>query len=105
MQLATARKEGGKLEIAEYEIGEFGTPWRGRGFAVLKVGEPEPYHLFLGTPEVRCDCPGFSYLAAARANQAAWDAGEEVFQTQGCVHADALCRLLVAGWLDVPEAA
>ena len=105
---ATSRLEvtqGRKVQW--YTVVEFaGDPEYGRAFALAKA-DGTVYQLRCGSAGVDCSCAGETYLASAKANQRAWEAGEAVYPTYGCCHLDALVPLLNAGWLDltaIPEA-
>jgi hypothetical protein len=98
------RKSGWKVWPAEetYTVVETANDWGGRSFLVHKVGTGRSHNVFIGRGS-SCECEGNTFLSAAKANQAAYEAGEEVFPTVGCRHADALSALIGAGWLDLPE--
>lgn len=77
-----------------------------RAFEVVRQsGERsgEVYHLCVSRGGITCDCAGRSYEATARANAAAYYAGEEQFPSAGCIHSDAVKLLLAAGLFDFPE--
>lgn len=104
LTLRSGRTGTGKLATATYTLAEFAIDKPGRGFAVLKSGSPEAYHVFCGPQFGTCDCSGGTYLAAERANRRAWEAGAAVYDAT-CRHLDAVRVLLAAGWLDVEPVA
>jgi hypothetical protein len=87
--------------VTYYDVREFATDpgYGGRALELAKA-DGECYHLSIGRP-LTCDCPGETYKGTAKANQAAWEAGERVYRSHGCVHLDALVPLMAAGWFDL----
>lgn len=93
-------------KVKRYELREFtpGTGWDGRAWMVVKQESEsgECYEVFVGgRGEMSCSCAGQTYLAAAKANQRAFECGEAIVPTAGCVHLDSLLPLLRAGWFDL----
>ena len=101
----------GRLEVTRgkvvtvYEVAEIGAePEEGeawcRGFAVDKLarnGRPiETHHVRVSSLPGRttCDCAGFLSEASRRANERAWATGQPMYFTMGCVHADAVARMV-----------
>lgn len=100
LTITTAVKPWHKGERAVYSVAPQPCDWPGRSFLVAKIGTDRLHEVFIGADEVRCSCEGHEYLTSAKHNQRAYEQGEETFPTHGCVHADALAALVVAGWFD-----
>jgi hypothetical protein len=103
-RLTLVRQKGPKAKLAEtrYLVNEFPCDFSGRAFAVAKVGSSERYDVFLGTDgSSSCSCAGTSYESASKANGRAWEAGETLYPTKGCVHTDCLAALLLGGFFDL----
>lgn len=101
LKIATSRKEGGTLTVAEYAVEEFPNQHRGRSFYVKKVGEQDKYVAFIGDDGTcSCTCKGGNYESAEKADRKAFRCGEPVFRSKGCTHSDALSELVTHGWLD-----
>lgn len=99
-----AKKTGWKVAPpwVEYAVCEFPCDFAGRAFRVEKVGTDRLHDVFLGFDgSAACDCEANCYLTSAKANQRAYEAGEEVFTTKGCIHTDCLFALVSAGWFDL----
>jgi hypothetical protein len=93
-------------KVTVYDVAELDcdTGFPGRGFEVVKRGTGEVRHCLINRngQDHTCDCEGSTYLSAAKANQRAWEAGEETYPTAGCIHADAMLFLIRAGLVDLP---
>ena len=91
-----------KLTAATYSVVEVPCDGPGRCFVVAKLGTLDrTHHTYVGPDGVRCSCEGETYQTSAKHNQRAHEAGEAVYPTYGCVHADACEALLRAGWFDL----
>lgn len=96
-------KEGWKVWPAEtvYRVTEFPCDFKGRAFCLEKIGTNRKHELFIGHDgSAACHCEGETYQSATKADQKAYERGDRVYRSKGCLHLDALSLLVSAGWLD-----
>lgn len=104
-----SRTAGSRPTNSYYAVREFRCEHAGRAFRVAKArsvsdasaGSEAVHETKLGAGlGATCTCEGATYEASAKANGRAWEAGDDLHPTLGCVHLDALHALLTAGRLD-----
>ena len=101
----------GTIEIVQgrrgavYAFSLFATDWPGVAAMLEKADGSERYAVFVSTDggEHRCDCPGFSYAAKARADRR--HKGTVDPDAAACKHIDAALALIANDWIAVPQIA
>jgi hypothetical protein len=101
LSISTGRKCGC------YQVEEiYAAPgFRGRAFTLTNLESGESYNLLLAEDRYHstCDCCGHSYGAVAEANRRAVERGEDVVESLGCKHLDAVAHVIDQGWLVDPR--
>ncbi len=101
LTVKTATQPHNRETVGVYSIAEKPHDWPGRSFAVAKLNAVDRLHeVYIGPDAVSCSCEGNTYLTSAKANQKAFEQGEETFPGHGCCHSDALAALVASGWFD-----
>lgn len=72
---------------------------RSRAWEVVKRSDGEVYHVRIGGNFSTCDCKGFVSEATAKGDRRAWESGDEMYFSRGCIHLDALAQLVNDGAL------
>lgn len=102
LTVAQAVKAHRRDEVATYDVSEAACDGPGRLFLLRKHGpEGRKHETYVGPDGVNCSCEANVYVTSAKHNQRAYEVGDEVFPTHGCVHADSCVALLLAGWFDL----